>query len=374
MDHSGKMKKSPVISLLCLLAVLVFFAVPFFDEPTEAQTTDHSDTSIFTSQNPQIFEPVLPDTPVQLPRDFQFHDDYQHEWWHFFANVVDEKGEKYGIQWSYFRIANDEQDRKGWQNPQLYVSHIVISNQQKVWKEQRLARGGIGQAGMTHRPFKVWIDNWTWRSLSDTPFPGQLDAQTDTFNLQLRVATSGPFVLPGDRGYVNKHDLLPIASHNVTSPFLKVQGFITFGEERALRVDGDAWMSKEWGTGLMAEGQQGWDWFVLKLDSKTTLSVNQYRHKDQLPHIFGFLTTNDGKVVNLTQDDVEMAPIQFWPVANNKQIPITWQLKLANHDIDVTTQIMNKNLWLPFVIPYWEGPVETTGTHNAKGFMQLTGY
>nr|WP_243641904.1 lipocalin-like domain-containing protein [Vibrio sinensis] len=374
MDYRVKMRKLLIVILLGLILASVLIGLYLFYKQPIEQANDGSDTSIFTSQNPQVFEPVLPDSPVQLPKDFQFHNDYQHEWWHFFANVVDAEGQQYGIQWSYFRIASDEQDRRGWQNPQLYVSHIVISNQNKVWKEQRLARGGIGQAGMTHRPFKVWIDNWTWRSLSDTPFPGQLDAQSDTFKLQLRVATSGPFVLPGDRGYVNKHDLLPIASHNVTSPFLRVEGLLTFGEDSSLRIIGDAWMSKEWGTGLMTEGQQGWDWFVLKLDNETTLSVNQYRHKDQLPYIFGLLATNDGKVVNLTQDDVIMTPIQFWPMANNKQIPVTWRVKLADHGIDVTTQVMNKNLWLPFVIPYWEGPIETIGTHNAKGFMQLTGY
>ncbi|MGD8170329.1 lipocalin-like domain-containing protein [Vibrio sp. TRT 21S02] len=331
-------------------------------------------TAVFSQAQKKVFEPVLPNEPVVLPDDFQFQNEYQHEWWHFFANVTDQFGESYGIQWSYFRIANDEHQRTGWQNPQLYVSHVVISNQYKTWKEQRIARGGIGQAGMTQKPFRIWIDNWSWRSLGMTPFPGQLQAATDTFRLDLRTMASGPFVLPGDRGYVEKHDLLPIASYNLSVPFLNVNGYLQLTNGKVLKVQGSGWMSKEWGSGLMAEGQQGWDWFVIHLDGERTLSVNRYRHEMQLPHVFGTLSTNDGKVITLTEEQLQVNPLRNTTLSNGKVLPLDWEIKVPAYGIDVTTKPMNTESWLPFVIPYWEGAIVTEGSHQAKGFMQSTGY
>ncbi|NVD06769.1 carotenoid 1,2-hydratase [Vibrio sp. JPW-9-11-11] len=322
----------------------------------------------------QVFEPVLPDNPVVVPRDFSFQYEFQHGWWHFFANVVDQKGERYAIQWSYFRIANHDTNLKGWLNPQLYIANVVISNQDKVWRDQRVARGGIGQAGMTQKPFKLWIDNWYWRSLGTTPFPGALNVETEQLRLDLQSTTRGPLVVPGERGYVKKHNLLPVASHSITAPFLSVRGEIQLGQGNAIQVQGQAWMSKEWGSGLLAEGQQGWDWLVLNLDNETTLSVNRYRHDMQMPYLFGTLATSNGKTVSLDNDQLTMQPISTQVLKNGKEVPVEWQVLVPDQDINVTVRAVNHDLWLPFVIPYWEGPVTAFGSHQAQGFMQMTGY
>ncbi|MCG9578834.1 carotenoid 1,2-hydratase [Vibrio tubiashii] len=331
-------------------------------------------SSVLVSKSTQVFEPVLPDNPVVIPRDFAFHNEYQHGWWHFFANVEDQYGEKYGVQWSYFRIASNDSNMSGWLSPQLFISHVVVSNKDKVWREQRVARGGIGQAGMTSKPFRLWIDNWFWRSLGRTPFPGLLDAQTDTFKVRFKTTTRGPFVIPRERGYVVKHDLLPIASHNLTAPFLAVEGQLELAPDKVIDVKGTGWMSKEWGSGLLAEDQQGWDWFVFHLDDETTLSINRYRHDSQLPYVFGTLATNDGKVATLYNEDIEVLPLKEEVLANGKIIPMSWMINIPHLSISLETQAMNNNLWLPFVLPYWEGPITTSGSHNAQGFMQLTGY
>lgn len=359
--------------LLLVLAVASIWLVYNFFYVEKRPVKNH-EVTILQAQGPQVFEPVLPNDPVILPRDFGFHNEYQHGWWHFFANVQDRTGHRYGIQWSFFRVTNNEHERSGWQSPQLYISHIVISNGSKVWKEQRLSRGGIGQAGMNVSPFKIWIDNWSWSSLGKTPFPGELNVNTDTFDLQLRTSASGPFVLPGERGYVAKHDLQPLASLNLTAPFLDVAGKIRLDGDRSIRVSGEGWMSKEWGSGLLAEGQQGWDWFVFHLDDETTLSVNRYRHRQQAPYILGTLATNDGKVINLDETQVSVVPLQPTLFTNQKRIPLQWVINVPEHGINLTTQVLNENMWLPFVVPYWEGPISTTGSHESVGFMQLAGY
>lgn len=371
-----KKVKGQTVKLASAILVLTLILCGFIYDRFSADNVLPSDSevTVLRMKNANVFEPVLPDNPVILPNDFSFQNEYQHGWWHFFANVSDRNGTKYGIQWSYFRVANQDRDRSGWQSPQLFISNIVISSGKKVWKEQRIARGGIGQAGMIAAPFKIWIDNWMWRSLGKTPFPGQLITKTDTFSLNIRSNTAGPFVLPGDRGYVAKHDLLPIASHNVTMPFLDVVGELSLDGQAPIRVFGSAWMSKEWGSGLLAEKQKGWDWFVLNLDDETTLSVNRYRHFKQMPHIFGTLSTNDGKVVQLQESDIQLEPLKLTTLPNNKTLPLQWRIVIPKYQIDLTTSAVNNQLWLPFIIPYWEGPIETKGSHNVTGFMQLTGY
>ncbi|KII79461.1 lipocalin-like domain-containing protein [Vibrio renipiscarius] len=363
------------LTALLMLCIAVFILVLVYQQYyVKKPERKRNDVTILHTQERQVFEPVLPIDPVVLPRDFAFQNEYQHGWWHFFANVQDRSGQRYGIQWSYLRVTNNEHERAGWQSSQLYISHVVISNGSQVWKEQRLARGGIGQAGMDNDPFKIWIDNWSWNSLGSTPFPGELKAETDSFGLQLRANASGPFVLPGDRGYVVKHDLQPAASLNLSAPFLDVAGSIRLDDNQSIRVSGEGWMSKEWGSGLLAEGQQGWDWFVFHLDNETTLSVNRYRHSKQEPYIFGTLSTSDGKVINLDQSQIKVMPLQPTLFTNQKRIPLQWVINVADYDINLTTQVLNENLWLPFVVPYWEGAISTTGSHESVGFMQLAGY
>ncbi|MFM2590129.1 lipocalin-like domain-containing protein [Vibrio sp. TBV020] len=370
-----KIKRKTKLVLIMLVVIATVIALYLNGTPRQADVAQSDELSrAFRAPIDQVFEPVLPDNPVVLPEDFGFHNRFQHGWWHFFANVRDNQGKEYGIQWSYFRIASNDSGMSGWLSPQLFISHIVITSKDQVWREQRVARGGIGQAGMTVKPFKLWIDNWYWRSLGKTPFPGLLDVATDTFSIRLKTLTKGPFVIPGDQGYVPKHDLLPIASHNITSPFLEVRGDLSLGNGKVISISGQGWMSKEWGSGLLADNQEGWDWFVVHLDNDTTMSVTRSRHDKQMSYSFGTLSSNDGKAVRLDDSEIEITPLRETLLLNGKRVPLQWSIKIPKHGIDLTTQSLNGDIWLPFIVPYGEAPIKTTGTHQAVGFMQLTGY
>lgn len=329
--------------------------------------------SVLVSEQFKVFEPVLPDRTVSLPQDFQFHPEYQHEWWHYFATLEDANGKDYSVQWSFFRIATDERETRGWQSPQIYISNVVITSATKVWKEQRLARGGIGQAGMTNRPFRIWIDNWNWRALGATPFPGRLSVETDTFGLELDSVTKGPYVLNGENGYQKKHDLLPVASYNFSAPFLALGGTLKL-DGAEIEVSGTAWLHKEWGSGLLGEGQQGWDWFVFNLKDGSALSVSRYRNDQQMPYVFGTLATRSGKVYQLSDSDIDIKPLPNSTLLNGRRMPLQWIINVPKYEINLTTRIQRRDMWLPFVIPYWEGPIMASGSHEATGFMQLTGY
>ncbi|MGB1319974.1 MAG: lipocalin-like domain-containing protein [Vibrio gallaecicus] len=378
MSQRSKLQR-PKLRILSYLLVITFFGIilsvgtyySYYAQVGERGVNEVN--AVLMSENKKVFEPVLPDRNISLPQDFQFHPDFQHEWWHYFANVEDESGEKFSIQWSFFRIATDERETTGWQSPQLFISNVVITSKSQVWKEQRLARGGIGQAGMNNRPFRIWIDNWNWRSLGTTPFPGRLSISTDTFGIELNSITKGPYVLNGENGYQEKHDLLPVASYSFSAPFLSLNGSLTLEGETKV-VSGTAWLQKEWGSGLLGEGQQGWDWFVFNLEDGSSLSINRYRHNQQLPYVFGTLATRSGRVFQLTEADIEITPLNNTTLLNGRRLPLQWIINVPEHQINLTTRIQRRDMWLPFVIPYWEGPIMASGSHEAVGFMQLTGY
>ncbi|MCE7728661.1 carotenoid 1,2-hydratase [Vibrio campbellii] len=374
MKNMKPKKRLSLSVLLCIVAITMTGVALYLTLWAEATATEQGEISdVLKRESKTVFEPVLPDEHVSLPDDFRFHPDYQHEWWNYFAKVQDKHGKVYNIQWSYFRVATDERDTRGWQNPHLFIAHIVISNGSHVWKEQRVARGGIGQAEMTNRPFRLWIDNWNWRALGSTPFPGNLDVATDAFALDLNTTTSGPFVVNGDKGFQVKHALQSIASFSFSAPFLNVKGTLTLNG-REIPVSGSAWTQKEWGSGLIGEGQQGWDWFVFNLDDGRALTVSRYRHNGQVPHLFGTLSTRSGKVINLTDKDITMTPLHVTNLSNGRRLPLQWIINVPEQNINLTTRIIKSDMWLPFVIPYWEGPILASGSNEAWGFMQLTGY
>ncbi|AXY00862.1 carotenoid 1,2-hydratase [Vibrio alfacsensis] len=373
--NNMKQKKIFSISALVVIAFIILIGGAFYLTLwAEATATEESEISaVLKREERTVFDPVLPSEHVSLPEDFRFHPNYQHEWWNYFAKLQDQDGHVYNVQWSYFRVAIDERDTRGWQNPQLFISHIVISRGSHIWREQRVARGGIGQAGMSNRPFRLWIDNWYWRALGTTPFPGQLEISTDTFGLELNTTTNGPFVVNGDKGFQVKHALLSVSSFSFSAPFLNVKGTITLNGQ-SISVTGSAWTQKEWGSGLIGEDQQGWDWLVFNLDDGRALTVSRYRQNGQVPHLFGTLSTRSGTVFNLTEKDFSITPMQVTSLANGRRMPLQWIVNVPKHGINLTTRISKSDMWQPFLIPYWEGPILASGSNEAWGFMQLTGY
>lgn len=371
--RNAKLSNLVLIATFFVLSIAVAWLGWYWSSPQHSHQQEYRLSSTLGIQDKATFEPVLPNKKVTLPDDFKFHDQYQHEWWHYFATLKGADGNKYTVQFSLFRMATDEREVSGWQNSQLYLANIVLTHQDGVLREQRIARGGIGQAGSKNKPFRMWFDNWTWRSLGTTPFPGSLNIDTDDFSIDLATRTSGPFVLNGDQGYQLKHDLESVASFSVSAPFLTVKGWIVIDGHR-VDVTGDAWLQKEWGSHLIGEEQQGWDWFTLQLDNGTALSVSRYRHHSRLPYVFGTLSTKSGKVISLTENELSISPIVSTTLSDGKRIPLQWAIEVPSHDIYVQTQATNPEMWLPFLIPYWEGPVDISGNRSGKGFMQLTGY
>lgn len=361
------------VTLACVLLTLLVLGTLYFFSPNYGYHVierEH-DNTITNYTHSDVFEPVLPNDKVTLPSAYQAQREFKHGIWHFFANVVDHSGKKFGIQWSFYRIGQAESVIHGWSNSELYIAYIVISDNNKVWKQQRIARGGIGQAGILNNPFRLWVDNWQWNSTGHAPLPGVLSVATDDFSIRLSTVKSGPIIISGEAGYVKKHDLLPMASKRITAPFLDVEGEMQLGQGTNISFSGSGWMSKEWGNQVVPErNQQGLN-LAFNLDNGSNLFIERYHPKGQSEFLTGQLVRKDGTSIVLKAKDIKLSSLED---TSNGGLPLAWSLSLPKYDIELKTQVLNTKLWLPFTLPYWEGAIYATGTHTASGFMQLTGF
>ena len=315
---------------------------------------------------------VRPGTPITFPEDHGAHPEHRIEWWYVTANLTDETGAPLGVQWTLFRQASAPNDSAtGWASQQYWMGHTAVTTAATHRHAERLARGGIGQAGVTAAPFEAWIDDWSFASAAPDFSPLRLSSGGADFAYDLTLATDAPMVLQGEGGYSRKSDRGQ-ASYYVSQPFFTVTGTVTLdGEDRA--VTGRAWMDREWSSQPLAPDQTGWDWFSLHLESGAKLMLFRLRSDSRPPYFAGNWITPDGTSEALTPDAITMEPLETTEVAN-RTLPIKWRLAVAGRDLDVTVEALNRDSWNGTSFPYWEGPITVSGSQGGTGYLEMTGY
>ena len=140
-------------------------------------------------QDPEGFALPAPETRFQFPEDHGPHPEFRIEWWYVTANLEGPDGAAYGIQWTLFRNALAP---SGAPEDQAWMGHAAVSTPEGHRYAERLARGGIGQAGARAQPFQAFIDEWQMAGpdLSNVT----LTAQGTDFGYALDLTADGPFV------------------------------------------------------------------------------------------------------------------------------------------------------------------------------------
>ncbi len=149
----------------------------------------------------------MPQDPARFsfPEDHGPHPAYRIEWWYLTATLSGEDGTDYGVQWTLFRSALAPREADGWEASQLWMGHAGLTTSDAHFSAERLARGGIGQAGAIPAPFSAWIDDWAMTA-TDPQTPDALDALNLTargadFAYDLDLTATGPLIFHGDGGY-----------------------------------------------------------------------------------------------------------------------------------------------------------------------------
>ncbi|WP_431299449.1 lipocalin-like domain-containing protein [Tabrizicola sp. BL-A-41-H6] len=319
-----------------------------------------------------------PDRTLLFPADHGPHWDFRIEWWYLTAVLSGPDGTDYGVQWTLFRSALAPFEGQGWESPQLWMGHAAVTTPDRHFVAERLARGGIGQAGVALGPqpqsFTAWIDDW---ALTSRAGPGAdalstfaLTASGPDFGYALDLRTDAPLVLQGDKGYSVKSQAGQ-ASHYYSQPFLGVTGKLRLPEGE-VAVTGQAWIDREWSSQPLAANQTGWDWFSLMFDDGTRLMGFVLRD-DAQGFTSGTWIAADGTPIPLAPGALKAEPLATARVAG-RDIPIQWRLTLPDRGLDVTLAALTPQAWMATSVPYWEGPIRFSGSHSGRGYLEMTGY
>lgn len=308
-----------------------------------------------------------PDRALTFPADHGAHPAFRIEWWYLTANMTGPDGTPYGLQWTLFRSALEPRDGIGWEAPQLWMGHAAVTTPSAHHVTERLARGGIGQAGVTAAPFDAWIDDW---SMTGPDFDTmQLTASGADFAYDVALNATGPLVLHGQNGYSVKSGAGQ-ASHYYSQPAFDLSGTLTL-PEGSVTVTGSAWLDREWSSQPLAQDQTGWDWFSLSFDTGDKLMGFVLR--GQADYTSATWIGADGTVTALADGAFEATPLDWHDVAG-RSVPVDWQVRLAEFGVDVTVRALNRDAWMATSVPYWEGPVTIGGSHTGVGYLEMTGY
>lgn len=311
------------------------------------------------------FSVPQPDPQFNFPTDHGAHNDYRIEWWYLTANLEAADGTPYGLQWTLFRSALAPEAGDGWTAPQLWMGHAAVTTPDNHYVAERLARGGIGQAGVTADPFEAWIDDWAltgdWNTL-------RMTASAADFAYDMALTAQGPLIFHGEDGYSVK-SAAGQASYYYSQPFFAIEGILRL-PDGDIAVTGNAWLDREWSSQPLAENQTGWDWFSLSFDDGNKMMGFRLQQTDGQNFTSATWITPDGQTMPYTDGALVATPL----ATNDSDVPVRWRVELPAHGVDVTVAAINENAWMATSVPYWEGPVTVTGSHEGIGYLEMTGY
>ena len=311
-----------------------------------------------------------PQRPAQFdfPTDHGPHYDYRIEWWYLTANLEGLDGTPYGLQWTLFRSALTSDGGKGWSSPQLWMGHAAVTTPDAHFVTERLARGGIGQAGVQADPFEAWIDDW---QLVGPDFATlSMTASGPEFAYDMVLKSNGPLVFHGDEGYSVK-SAEGQASFYYSQPFYAIEGTLIL-PTGSIEVAGDAWLDREWSSQPLSDNQTGWDWFSLSLEDGKLMGF-RLRQTDGSYYNSATWIDPNGSATSYANGAFEADQVAISDVGG-RDVPTTWNVRLPGRGVDVEVTAINPQAWMDTTVPYWEGPIIIQGSHTGRGYLEMTGY
>lgn len=339
--------------------VIAFLLLPTFASAQGFAGLGTSDDGFATPQSPAIFD---------FPADHGPHPDYRIEWWYLTANLAAADGTPYGLQWTLFRTALSPEAGAGWSSPQLWMGHAAVTTPDAHFVTERLARGGIGQAGVTADPFEAWIDDW---QLTGADFDAlKMTASGPDFAYDMELNAQGPLTFHGIDGYSVK-SAEGQASYYYSQPFYAIEGTLTL-PDGPIQVTGDAWLDREWSSQPLSDTQTGWDWFSLSIDTGKLMGF-RLRQNDGTYYTSATWIETEGSVTAYSDGAFQAEPTSTTQV-DGRDVPTAWNVRLDDQGIDVDVYALNPQAWMNTSIPYWEGPIIVEGSHQGRGYLEMTGY
>ncbi len=246
---------------------------------------------------------------------------------------------------------------------------------------QKLSRAALGLAGAQTLPLRVWIDDWSLEAATAGPAQQwSLRATQPGYVLELTLQAAAPPVLNGDAGLSRKSGEPSAATYYYSMPRLPVYGRL-IREGHPLRLQGLAWLDREWGSGGLGAQQVGWDWFALQLNDGSALMFYALRDRDDSrdPHSAGTWVEAAGGSRPLSNEEVRIEVTDHWSNAQGTRYPARWRIRVPALALEVSVRPVLADQELLTTPDYWEGAVDVRGTRAGRniagrGYVELVGY
>jgi predicted secreted hydrolase len=353
-----------------------------------------------TSAAPSPFVPALPGYEFQFPRDHGTHNEYRTEWWYYTGHLRTDSGRRYGFELTFFRVGVEwrtdtpvcpegkdrQEDRQEclsstWDLHNLAPAHFAITDidGRDFRYYEKLNRVSPFTAGAAEGRLDVFNESWHATTLADGSWRIVAQSGKDAIDLVLR--SRKPPAINGENGVSAKAIGEGNATHYYSMTRLEANGTIDNQHCRGL-----VWMDHEFGSSLLSENQQGWDWFSIVLDNDSELMLYQMRRKDGTPDVTssGSLIASDGSVIHIRANQMQIKPLAQWRSPKTKGVyPMGWRVIVPSFGIDVTLKPLLRDQELVTSgstrVTYWEGAVDVNGTFNGnavggEGYVEMTGY
>lgn len=368
-------------TLLISTALLLTACAPQATPAAELQAVD------FSSEIPEGFTFADGSRPLTFPADFGAHPDFRTEWWYYTGNLSTPEGRPFGFELTVFRVSlipptADLPDNSAWYSESLYFAHFALSNIEanEFHAYERYARPGPGLAGAQASPYRVWLEDWSIVETGKDSY--HLQAAQDGIAIDLNLTDEMGVILHGENGYSRKGQEATNASYYYSQPRLQAEGTVRV-QGGTYQVSGLAWKDHEFSTGVLDEGQIGWDWFSLQLDDGSALMLFQLRESGggTSDSSSGTFIHADGLTQSLQNENFSITVLEQWRSPHTGGMyPSAWQIQLdePNCLLDIRPWMSDQEVNFP-AVTYWEGAVRFEGmcdgkAVNGNGYIELTGY
>ena len=323
----------------------------------------------------------------RFPEDHGSHPGFKTEWWYFTGNLQDDKGRRFGYQFTLFRQGLRPPGKPQAKSSRFLVDafhfgHFAVSDlgNGRFHFTQRLSRGAFGEAGDGQGLRLAWLEDWRVEQTGKDRF--RILARMEEGSLDLELDSAKEWVVHGVDGVSPKSEQPGHASHYYSGTRMGSRGELVLGG-RSCRVRGESWFDHEWATNQLAPGQVGWNWLSLQLSDGSELMLYQMRLENGSvdPGSNGTWVPVRGPAVFLKSNEYRMAPVRYWKSEKTgARYPVEWEVEVPGKAVRmrVTTPMENQELVMRPVV-YWEGAVDASGSAGTggvtgRGYLEMTGY
>ena len=328
------------------------------------------------------FKPALPGYEFAFPRDHGSHPEYRTEWWYYTGHLRTQSGRRYGFEVTFFRAGVTREPRdSAWALRDLMPAHFAITDVEKkdFRYYEKMNRASAFTAGAAEG--KLDLFNEGWRATTNPDGSWRVTARQGDDSLDLVLRTRKPPAVHGENGVSVKAQGAGFASHYYSMTRLEAEGTVN-----GQRARGQAWMDHEFGSAVLRENQQGWDWFSIQLDNDAELMLYVIRRTDGTPDVTssGSLIASDGRVIHIRRDQMRVTTLARWKSPKSgATYPVRWRVEVPSFGVALSVNsLMNAQELITTGstrVTYWEGACDVSGTFGGvtvrgEAYVEMTGY